>query len=104
MDPVVLKDQQALFDEVAAQTGTLLPVSVRKKVQDLTGTIVTGYEPHTVIRHAVTRYRIRLLCVSCETSGGRIRSGSGYQWCTRQQLADLPLSTTSRKFATLLWK
>ncbi|MFV0446715.1 MAG: A/G-specific adenine glycosylase [Planctomycetaceae bacterium] len=50
------------------------------------------------LRHGVTRYRITLQCIA-----GRLRQQSsvalpdGVQWFARDQLADLPLSTTGRK-------
>ena len=96
----VLAGQRNLFDESPPKA--FLPDSIRKKVEEVSGAEVSTYEPHAELRHAVTRYRIKLLCLSCQANGGRIRSGSGYQWVSRKRLAELPLSTTGRKFANLL--
>ena len=98
----VLPGQQTLFQDAAVATALMLPPPVRNQVEELSGALVTTYEPMVEIRHAVTRYRIRLLCLICESEGGRIRKGSGYQWCSTRKLASLPLSTTGRQFAELL--
>lgn len=98
----VLPGQQSLFQEVqSAVTEPLSPV-VGGKVEELNGISVADYEPVVEIRHAVTRYRIRLLCIICDAVGGRLKRGSGYQWFTTRQLESLPLSTTGRQFADRL--
>lgn len=93
--------QRSLFEHETESRPerTLLPVDISQKVADLTGLQVSLYDPCVEIRHAVTRYRIRLLCLICDVDAGRVRRTSGYRWCTRQDLADLPLSTTGRRFA-----
>ncbi len=97
----VLKGQRSLFDHENRPLKPL-PNALVKQVETSTGLIVSGYEPVTEIRHAVTRYRIRLLCLVADADGGRVQSGSGFQWCTAKQLNELPLSTTGRQFAELL--
>ncbi|MCP4512786.1 MAG: A/G-specific adenine glycosylase [Fuerstiella sp.] len=100
--PAALPGQQSLFADDSAKALSQLPPSLSARVNDLTGTMVRSYEPVTEIRHAVTRYRIRLLCLVCNFEDGRLKQGAGYQWCSRNQLRELPLSTTGRRFAELL--
>lgn len=97
-----LPGQRNLFADDDAKSLPRLPISLSEKVNELTGTMVTSYEPITEIKHAVTRYRIRLLCLVCDFDHGRLKQGAGYQWCSRTQLRALPLSTTGRRFAELL--
>lgn len=98
----VLSGQQTLFDEQVPDVAQPLSATICHQVEELAGVTVDGYEPVVEIRHAVTRYRIRLLCVVCEPTGGRLKRGSGYQWCSTGKLASLPLSKTGRQFADLL--
>lgn len=102
----VLEGQRSLFDSgsVADSTATVisLPTDLIQKAAELTGLQISIAEPVTEIRHAVTRYRIRLSCLICDVDGGRVRPGSGYRWCSAADLETLPLSTTGRKFADLL--
>lgn len=97
-----LPGQKELFAVESVQPELKLPPKVSADLEDHTGLVVGSYRPVVQIRHAVTRYRIQLKCMVCEDATGRIRQGSGYQWCSQQQLADLPLSTTGRQFAELL--
>jgi A/G-specific adenine glycosylase len=97
-----LSGQQSLFGDGGAESLSQLPPALSQRVTELTGAVVGSYEPITEIRHAVTRYRIRLLCLVCDHESGRLKQGTGYQWCSQSQLRELPLSTTGRRFATLL--
>ena len=97
-----LPGQRSLFASVDEQPVALLPTSISERVSEITGTQVVSYEPVAEIKHAVTRYRIRLLCLVCDFEQGRLKKGTGYQWYSRKQLGDLPLSTTGRRFADLL--
>ena len=53
---------------------------------------------HT-IKHAVTRFRIKLDCYEAESVTGRLRRDSKYVWKSIAELDELPLSVTGRKFA-----
>lgn len=97
-----LPGQRGLFDIDALASRSLLPAAVAESIESQTGLSVDQYLPMKEIRHAVTRYRIRLLCMVCDTPTGRIKRGSGYRWCSAQELSELPLSTTGRQFADLL--
>lgn len=79
-----------------------LPVAWTRTIEEQTGLRVTRASLCEEIRHSVTRYRIRLLCLEALQVTGRLRPGSDYQWFSTGQLTDLPLSKTGRQFATLL--
>ncbi len=50
------------------------------------------------IRHAVTKYRIRLSCFETASVAGRLKKQTTEtRWCTADELADLPMSITGRK-------
>ncbi len=99
---VALPGQQSLFDEDSGDLTVPLEATICGEVENLTGIRVERYLPVVEIRHAVTRYKIQLLCVICETTGGRLKKGAGYLWCSAAKLDKLPLSTTGRQFAQLL--
>ena len=97
-----LRGQRDLFDRDELVARPVLPSRVASAIGERTGLLVDQYRPMKEIRHAVTRYRIRLLCMVCESPAGRIKRGSGYRWCSATELQTLPLSTTGRQFADLL--
>jgi A/G-specific adenine glycosylase len=50
------------------------------------------------LRHAVTKYRIRLSCFETTKVTGRLKKQSDQtRWCTAEELAKLPMSVTGRK-------
>lgn len=98
----VLPGQKKLFTPEAIRRELKLPPKIANDLQDHTGLVANSYNPVVEIKHAVTRYRIQLKCMVCEDTTGRIKQGSGYQWCSAKQLEELPLSTTGRQFAELL--
>ncbi len=51
------------------------------------------------IRHTVTHYRIRLLCVMASRVKGSVDRITGLRWQPVMRLSDLPLSTTARTIA-----
>ncbi len=53
----------------------------------------------TELTHAVTRYRIRLLCFEADYMSGRLRRGEPLKWVPPGGLEEFPLSTTARKLA-----
>jgi A/G-specific adenine glycosylase len=60
-------------------------------------------EPRSVIRHAVTRYRITLHCLQAQQQRGRLRrNGQPLEWVAPAEFDRYPLSVTGRKFAQLL--
>ncbi len=78
-----------------------LDEQIRQGVRELTGIPVTLGERFAQMRHAVTRYRIRLDCYHArpESTGSPANSA---RWIRREQLADLPLNTTGRKIVSRL--
>lgn len=61
--------------------------------------VITGWL--TELRHGVTRYRIRLVCLRGEILRSRkvTQLPEDVRWVTSRELAELPLSTTGRKLA-----
>lgn len=50
------------------------------------------------MRHAVTKYRIRLSCFESTSVTGRLKKQvTETRWCSAKELADLPMSITGRK-------
>lgn len=101
--PSALPGQQSLFqDQDEPLPVASLPVGIIDKAEQHTGIALDTYRPVLEVRHAVTRYRIRLLCLVCQPTSGRLRSGSGFQWFPKQRLHELPLSKTGRQLADRL--
>ena len=65
----------------------------------LEATIVTMN--HT-LRHAVTRYRIRLTCYQTKRVRGRLRQDRESRWVSPDELRALPMSATGRKVVNQL--
>lgn len=93
------QQQPSLFDDADLAP---LPVNISDRSQKLTGLKTDAFRPVVEVQHAVTRYRIRLLCLIADAEEGRLLSHSGYQWFSRKQLNDLPLSKTGRMLADRL--
>ena len=51
------------------------------------------------IKHAVTRFRIKLNCYESAFVSGRLKRDSNYVWKSIREVESLPLSVTGRKFA-----
>lgn len=56
----------------------------------------------TEIRHGVTRFRIRLLCLRGRHVSGRLPPRSPTAWVAPRDFGEYPLSTTGRQFAEIL--
>jgi A/G-specific adenine glycosylase len=73
------------------------------EVRSTTGVDVELGSLFTHFRHAVTRFRIRLLCYEAVPRGGRINgSRAVLKWVRRAEFDQFPLSTPARKVARLL--
>ncbi len=94
------RGQKSLFD--GPVTLTPLPDTIRSELAQRTGLNLSECQPRTEIRHVVTRYKIRLLCLSCEVDSDGIGRHPELEWFDAAELADLPLSTSARRFADLL--
>ena len=106
-----LADEEVEFSASSKQANgrlleTRLVPAARKRLEnglfDLTGVRAELDSLVSVIRHGVTRYRIRLLCFRGEYLSGRPNDRAGVRWIPKAQLSEYPLSTTGRKFADLL--
>ena len=52
------------------------------------------------LKHAVTKYRIKLDCYVADKVTGRLKKNSNLKWMTIQQLQAAPMSVTGRKIAS----
>jgi len=94
-----LPGQRSLFAADEPSDALLLPNTIAARAEEQTGLVLSTYVPVMEIRHAVTRYRIRLLCIECQPTAGRLRAASGFRWFPKNQLQPLPLSKTGRQLA-----
>jgi A/G-specific adenine glycosylase len=93
--------------EDSEQEGAEKPESVE---QHLTSKLLEQFGFQTAltdaghsIKHAVTKYRIRLDCYTGEIKAGRLSRSAGQTcWATTAQIAELPMSITGRKIADRL--
>lgn len=77
-----------------------LRVQAEREVLRLTGQEVEITGRLDDLRHGVTRYRIRLLCLTAEHRGGRVvRPAADLRWAAAAELHGLPMSTTARRLA-----
>jgi len=56
----------------------------------------------TEIRHSVTRYRIRLICLRGSIPQPLALLSEQYRWVTMADLEQLPMPVTGRQFAAVL--
>lgn len=102
------QSQAGLGGRASKQPIAAIPRTVRKRLTEQvtrqTGIDVELGELLTEIRHSVTRYRIRLLCLLATYRSGSVDNSQQFIWVTPTDLAEYPLSTTGRKLAELLQK
>ena len=96
----VIRGQRSLFED--ADDRQQLPTSMAACILDETGLAVSDCVPVMEIRHTVTRYRIRLLCLISDVPDAAVPANTNYRWCSVADLQQLPLSTTGRQFADRL--
>lgn len=80
----------------------VLPPTVAQAVRDDTGLTIRDVERITEIRHAVTRFRIQLICCLADRVTGRVSRVRGFVWKSMAELTVLPLSVTGRQVCELL--
>ena len=68
-------------------------------IQQETGLLTELSSLNHCIKHAVTRFRIRLDCYTADSVVGRLQRGSRFSWKKVEEVDGLPLSVTGRKFA-----
>lgn len=105
-DQLLLLPQQPTGRRQSSKQPTLFPtestaLAVRAAEQQ-TGLQIASPVLLKQIRHTVTRYRIRLLCIQSNNIRGRIKSAGEFSWQPFRRLDELPLSTTARTIAELL--
>ena len=75
------------------------PQKIAGAIQDKTGLSVELESLEHSIRHAVTRFRIKLDCFRAKSVVGRLTSKSDFIWKTVEEIEALPMNVTGRKFA-----
>ncbi|MCH2203167.1 MAG: A/G-specific adenine glycosylase [Fuerstiella sp.] len=75
---------------------------VVQAVREHTGLLISDPYLVTQIRHTVTRFRIRLLCVMATRVHGSVDPTTGFRWQPQVRFDELPLSTTARAIAKLV--
>jgi len=74
----------------------------RRQLKELGGPEISRLAMQLEVRHSVTRYRIRLICCSAETTSAapHFSADSGdWRWVALETLQSLPMPITGRKFA-----
>lgn len=79
-----------------------LQQSLENGILETTGIAAEVESLVTEIRHGVTRYRIRLLCLLADYRSGSFDGREDLRWVTPREFSQYPLSVTGRKFARLL--
>ncbi len=72
---------------------------LNREIGELTGIEFQTGELLEVIKHSVTRYRIRLICLGGEYKDGTLRSDAELQWVTPEKFTEFALTKTARQLA-----
>lgn len=81
----------------------VLHQNLQGPLKELTGIAADVTSVVTELRHSVTRYRIRLICLEAEYRSGHPTNGDEtQQWCRPEDFEELAFSVTGRKLARLL--
>jgi A/G-specific adenine glycosylase len=75
---------------------------LEREIAERTGLVVAAESPAYEFRHTVTRFRIRLLCVTAENRGGALNPQATFRWAKPSQFRRFALSMPARKFADRL--
>ncbi len=73
--------------------------SIAKTVNRETGLVVALEKSSKQLKHAVTKYKIKLDCYVAATVTGRLKKNSNLRWMTIAQVREAPMSVTGRKIA-----
>ncbi|MFG0333526.1 MAG: NUDIX domain-containing protein, partial [Maioricimonas sp. JB049] len=96
-------DHRGRLDGSPGQVVSFLQQRLQQPLEELTGVSAEVTSIVTELRHSVTRYRIRLICLEAEYRGGRLANGTEtQQWCRPEEFERLAFSVTGRKLARLL--
>lgn len=77
-------------------------VEIQKWFYEKSAISIKLSKPAQTIRHAVTKYRIKLDCYLVEEFDGKLKRNSGFIWKPLSQIDDLPMNSTARKVADKL--
>jgi len=86
----------------ASSVSAVLKRRLQMEVEQTTGIDVEIGDLLTEIKHSVTRYRIRLLCLLGWHRAGSLNGDEQLRWVGAADFDDLPFSVTGRKLAKLL--
>ena len=77
---------------------TVIATALAKTLETKMGIVTELESLGTPMRHAVTKYRIRLRCFESTSVKGRLKKQpTETRWCSASALAKLPMSVTGRK-------
>ena len=72
---------------------------LKREIGELTGIEFRTGNLLDVIKHGVTRYRIRLICLAGEYEHGTLRSDAELKWVRPEHFTDFALTKTARQLA-----
>jgi len=93
---------KALERSLFTSSSSVLPATIRHRVQEQIGATVGEVVAGTEFTYSVTRYRVRLLGFLCEGTASKSAKVDKGQWFTMEEIAELPLSKTGRQVADWL--
>ncbi|MEW4527817.1 A/G-specific adenine glycosylase [Maioricimonas sp. JC845] len=97
------EDQPGHLDRSDEALVPVLHQNLQGPLKELTGIAAEVTAVVTELRHSVTRYRIRLICLEAEYRSGDPTNGDEtQQWCRPEDFEELAFSVTGRKLARLL--
>ncbi len=88
--------------EIAGDSKSVDTAHLTDTVRERTGLIIECGSQIAELKHAVTRYRITLKCITAIRQDGRLKSGNDWKWVKPADFQKYPLSVTGRRFAELL--
>ena len=91
-------------DELKSADVKRVVATASRVLLDKTGYLVGDVLMTTQMRHTVTRYRIRRICIVVRRQSGRLKRGANLKWFSLNELTDLPMSAPARKLTTWLLK
>jgi adenine-specific DNA glycosylase len=75
---------------------------LEREIAERTGLVVAAESPAYEFHHTVTRFRIRLICVTADNRGGALNPQANFRWAKPSQFRRFALSMPARKFADRL--
>lgn len=75
-------------------------LAIATTVKQETGLVIALEKTKKQLKHAVTKYKIKLDCYVADKVTGRLKKNSNLQWMTIDQVHAAPMSVTGRKIAS----